>query len=217
VTWSDGVVQSGIASSPAQRSVSPPVTTNYTVTALSDSTGCTAGTMSGSAAVTVQAYPTATVSGGGTICDGSSANIQAALTGTGPWNVTWSDGVVQSGVASSPAQRTVSPAVTTNYTVTLLSDSTGCTAGTLSGSAVVTVCTAEPFGITSLLFILPDQLAMSWNSVSNTVYQIQSQESLNAGSWTTNDIVVATGATTSWTNTGVSSIPQRFYRVVIGP
>jgi hypothetical protein len=167
--------------------------------------------------VTVNAHPTATVSGGGTICGGSSASIQAALTGTGPWNVTWSDGVVQNGVVSSPAQRSVSPAVTTNYFVIALADATSCTAGTLSGGAMVTVCTAAAFAITSLQFLAPDQLEISWNSVSNTVYQIQSKDSLNAGSWATNAIVVAPDTTTSWTNTGVSNNSQSFYRVVIGP
>jgi hypothetical protein len=193
------------------------VTTNYTVTALSDTTGCTAGTLNGSATVMVQTHPTASVSGGGTVCGGSSANIQAALTGTGPWNVTWSDGVGQSGVVSSPAVRSVSPAGTTNYTVTALSDSTGCSAGTLSGSATVTVCAAAPLAITSFQFLFSDQLELTWNSVSNTVYQIQSQDSINLGGWMTNDTVVATDITTSWTNTGVSSISQRFYRIVSRP
>jgi fibronectin type 3 domain-containing protein len=81
--------------------------------------------------------PTATVSGDAAICAGSSTLISAALTGSGPWNLTWSDGVMQNGVVSSPATRTVSPAVSTTYTVTAVSNS-GCS-GTASGSAVVTV------------------------------------------------------------------------------
>jgi uncharacterized repeat protein (TIGR01451 family) len=213
VTWSDGVTQSGVASSPATRSVSPGATTTYTVTAVSD-THC-AGTSSGSAVVTVNPAPTAVatgtaticegsatplsgsggstcswapatglsdaascspsaspaatttytltvtsatgcvstnaptvtvtlvpkptaaVSGSGAICAGGSAPIQAALTGAGPWTVTWSDGVTQSGVAASPAARSVSPGATTTYTVTAVSD-THC-AGTSSGAAIVTV------------------------------------------------------------------------------
>jgi hypothetical protein len=80
--------------------------------------------------------PTATVSGGGTICVGvDSTTIQAALTGAGPWSVTWSDGFVQS-VTSSPATRTVSPSVPTIYTVTAVSDA-NCS-GFSSGSATVT-------------------------------------------------------------------------------
>jgi uncharacterized repeat protein (TIGR01451 family) len=213
VVWSDGVTQSGVAASPATRTVSPGGTTTYTVTSVSDAS-C-AGTPSGSAVVTVnprptavasgtaqvcagdstplsgsggvscswtpatglsnpascspvaapaatttytltvtdasgcvsnnnpsvtitvKARPTATVSGTAAICAGGSTQIQAALTGTGPWTVVWSDGVTQSGVAASPATRTVSPAATTTYTVTSVSDA-NCS-GTSSGSAVVTI------------------------------------------------------------------------------
>jgi len=135
LTWSDGFVQNGVASSPATRSVSPAATTVYTVTSVSDA-NCT-GTSSGNATVTVNPLPTATVSGDATICAGASTMISATLTGTGPWNLTWSDGFVQNGVASSPATRSVSPAATTTYTVTSVSDA-NCT-GTSSGSATVTV------------------------------------------------------------------------------
>jgi hypothetical protein len=141
VTWSDSVTQNGVATSPATRSVSPSTTTTYTVTALSDA-NCTAqsGDLTGSAVVTVNARPTSAASGSATICNGGSTNISAALTGTGPWNVTWSDSVTQNGVATSPATRSVSPSTTTIYTVTALSDA-NCTAqsGDLTGSAVVTV------------------------------------------------------------------------------
>jgi len=82
--------------------------------------------------------PTATVSGSTTICLGSSATVSADLTGAGPWSVTWSDGFIQA-ASASPATRSVSPAVSTNYTVTALTDSTGCSAGSLSGNAALTV------------------------------------------------------------------------------
>lgn len=81
--------------------------------------------------------PTATVSGDGTVCAGTGKTISAALTGTAPWIVTWSDGVTQSGVPESPAVRSVAPAVTTVYTVRGVSDKIG--AGNASGSATVTV------------------------------------------------------------------------------
>jgi hypothetical protein len=85
----------------------------------------------------VKAKPTASVSGSQAICPGGSASIQANLGGTSPWTVTWSDGMVQSGVLASPASRSVSPAATTVYTVTSVADAYCSNNG--SGSATVTV------------------------------------------------------------------------------
>jgi hypothetical protein len=137
VTWSDGVIQSGVASSPATRVVTPAVTTTYTVTAVADA-NCTGGAGAGNAAHGVNPPPTATVSGSALICAGASRTISAALTGTGPWTVSWSDGVIQSGVLASPATRMVNPTVTTTYTVTAVAD-VNCTGGAGGGSAVVAV------------------------------------------------------------------------------
>ena len=102
------------------------------------------GTATSTAAtLTVNARPTSVASGSATICSGGSTTIQAALTGTGPWNITWSDSFTQNGVAASPATRSVSPGSTTTYTVTALTDA-NCTAqaGDRTGSAAVTVNTA---------------------------------------------------------------------------
>jgi polygalacturonase len=160
--------------------------------------------------------PTASVSGGGAICSGASVSIPAALTGTQPWNVTWSDGVIQSGITSSPATRSVNHLSTTSYTVTALSDATGCPAGTLSGSALVTVCTnAAPFRIVSVQILSTDKVVLAWDSTPNSVYQVQSADTLGGGNWVTNDTVTAAGAATLWTNTGVANVTQRFYRVVL--
>src|SRR5262249_150525 len=87
------------------------------------------------------------VSGSTTICNGQSATVSVALTGQGPWNVSWFDGTtttVHSGVGGSGTTGTdtlnVSPAATKTYTVTALSD-VNCTAqaSDRTGSAVVTV------------------------------------------------------------------------------
>ncbi len=116
--------------------------------------------------------PTATVSGDGTVCAGTGKTISAALTGTAPWIVTWSDGVTQSGVPESPAVRSVAPAVTTVYTVRGVSDKTG--AGNASGSATVTV-------------------------VPNLVPAITAPSTVWAGSpnWTAN-VPAHTGSTYAW-------------------
>ena len=148
LTWSDGVVQSGVTASPATRSVNPTSTTNYTVTALSDANGSAQPSdMTGSALVAADARPTSVVSGSAAICNGGSTAIAAALTGTGPWNVIWSDGTNQNGVVASPATRNVSPSATTTYTVTNLTDA-NCTAQAAdqTGSTVVTV-SARPTSV----------------------------------------------------------------------
>ena len=91
--------------------------------------GCTVGTCSAI---------TGTVSGGGTICTGGSSTVSVTLSGgTPPYTVTLDNGGgTQTG--ASPVNFTVSPAVTTTYSVTSATDSGGCPA-TVSGSATVTV------------------------------------------------------------------------------
>ncbi|MCK6683616.1 MAG: hypothetical protein L6R30_14515 [Thermoanaerobaculia bacterium] len=136
LTWSDGFVQSGITTSPATRVVSPAVTTTYTITAVSGANGC-AGSAAGSALVTVNPRPTATVTGGGTVCAGTVSTVSAALTGTAPWTLTWNDGLVQV-VNTSPATREVSPTFNTTFSVVTLADG-NCAGGTSTGSAAFVV------------------------------------------------------------------------------
>src|ERR1043166_8410258 len=133
-TISSSATISGAANSQSV-SVNAGASGSFTLTlTLTNASGCPATC---SKTVANLALPTAVVSGGGTICPGNSTNIQAALTGAGPWTVTWSDGVTQANVTASPATRSVSPSASTTYTVTSVSD-VNC-AGTASGSAVVTV------------------------------------------------------------------------------
>jgi hypothetical protein len=82
------------------------------------------------------ARATAAVDGLATICEGGSATIRVRLTGNGPWQITWSDGLVET-IFSSTHLRTVSPAQTTFYTVTTVVDQEG--AGDTFGTAVVTI------------------------------------------------------------------------------
>ena len=144
VTWSDTVTQTINSGTTASRSVNPSATTTYTVSSLTDA-NCS-GTASGSATVTVNPIPTAVVSGTAAICAGGSATISAALTGTAPFTVTWSDNVTQTINSGTTASRSVNPSATTTYTVTSLTDA-NCS-GTSSGSATVTV-SARPAAIVS--------------------------------------------------------------------
>lgn len=110
---------------------------SFTLTlTVTDGNGCTSQC---NKPVTVSALPTAAVSGSTNVCQGSSATIQATLTGAANWILTWSDGVITTN-ASSPATRSVSPSSTTVYTITAISDA-NC-AGSASGSATVTINTA---------------------------------------------------------------------------
>lgn len=84
--------------------------------------------------------PTATISGNGTLCSGSTT-ISVALTGTQPWSFTYNNGSTSTtitGITSSPYTFVVSPTTATTYTLTAASDNS-CAAipAALSGSATV--------------------------------------------------------------------------------
>ena len=90
--------------------------------------------------VTVNALPTATISGTSYVCPGASGTITINFTGTQPWTVTYTDGTTQttlSGITSPTLIFTVPVSTTTTYSLVSVSDA-NCT-GTVSGSAVFTV------------------------------------------------------------------------------
>jgi uncharacterized repeat protein (TIGR01451 family) len=169
---------------------------SFTLTlTLTNASGCTATC---SKTVANLALPTAVVSGSGTICPGNSTNIQAALTGAGPWTVTWSDGVTQSNVTASPATRSVSPSASTTYTVTSVSD-VNC-AGTASGSAVVTVntlpsITANP---TNKIVCAGSSVSFAASASGSPTPGVQWQVSVDGGATFTN-ILGATSSTYTFT------------------
>jgi YD repeat-containing protein len=136
-TWeiSGGTLASATTGSSIDFTVGPSGTVLLTVTA---SNACGSAGVSRSVPI---AAPTASVSGA-TIDRGASANLTVTLTGTAPWTIHWQDGVVQSGIQSSPATRAVSPQVTTAYTLTSVSDAS--CAGTVAGSGTATVTVIPP-------------------------------------------------------------------------
>ena len=144
-TYSDGTTPVNIVgqvTSPFTVSVSPAVTTTYSVTAVSDA-NCTGTDFGTIATVTVNALPTASVGGTTTINSGESTNISITLTGTAPWDFTYTDGTTPENIINqviSPYTVSVSPLVTTTYSVTAVTDA-NCTGTDFGTTATVTVIT----------------------------------------------------------------------------
>jgi hypothetical protein len=77
------------------------------------------------------------VVGDAQICEGDSATIPVTLTGTPPFRIEWSDGVVQSDISSFSTSRSVSPDESATYSIASVSDAS--CSGTATGSATVDV------------------------------------------------------------------------------
>jgi len=79
--------------------------------------------------ITVKAaLPVATITPPDPICKGENGLLSVALVGTGPWNITYTDGVhswTVTSIVSSPYELTVSPGTTTNYWISQVTDRNG--------------------------------------------------------------------------------------------
>lgn len=135
----------GLLTGAASLTVSPSTTTTYYLRAEGATAPCQVNTPSGSVTVNVNPRPTSVISGTTPICFGGSTPITIDLTGTQPWSLTYlssstGTSTVVNGITTSPYTFSASPAGTTTYTVTALSD-VNCTslAGDRTGSATVTV------------------------------------------------------------------------------
>lgn len=136
----NGQTTNGITDNPYIIPVSPTATTTYTLTSVSNA--CGAGTVSGSAVVTVNGgcvLPTATLSGTQTIYYGDYATLSVNSTGASGFTIVV-NGKTYSNIANTYSF-SVNPTATTTYTITSVSNS--CGTGTVSGSAVVTVDTVS--------------------------------------------------------------------------
>ncbi len=130
-TWSPPTGLSGTTGSVV--TANPTASTTYTI--VGNTGGCTSQTTT---TVSVNSMPTATVSGGGNICNNgvTTATVSIALTGTGPWDITYTNGSTSTtvtGIASSPYTFTTS--VGGVYTVTSVTDA-NCP-GSSNGAAIV--------------------------------------------------------------------------------
>jgi len=136
----NGVDQAPIATSDNPYTLNVNLAGSYTITSVTDANICT-GTGSGTAVVGVYPTPTGNISGTTDICPGESTLITMSFTGTAPFDFTYTDGTTPVTITGHPSvvfTATVSPAVSTTYTLTALSDGNGCT-GTLTGAADLTL------------------------------------------------------------------------------
>lgn len=116
----------------------------YTLVSVNDA-NCT-GSTSGNVSVS-QTLPTATLSGGGSICnDGSTTDLNITLTGASPWSYTLSDGTIGTPLTSNIANFTIAESTAGTYSITSVSDA-NCT-GTSSGSATIIVNALPTVGLT---------------------------------------------------------------------
>jgi hypothetical protein len=147
----DVIYSDGTSSDTLSVTISPYIISNapagtYTVTEVCD-VNCTGISMNGSATVIVNVRPTVYVSGGGVICDGDTCEVKFHLTGTQPWDITYTDGT---NFYEEP-EITVNPYIITKgtegtYVVSEISDA-NCTGVSMIGSATVTVNPLPTFQI----------------------------------------------------------------------
>jgi hypothetical protein len=80
-------------------------------------------------------------------CGSSSVNIPFTLTGIGPWNVLWSDGVAQNGITSASSSRTLT--VTASIVLTAIVSNGSCSTSSAAVSINVSstpLITTQPVG-----------------------------------------------------------------------
>ena len=124
----------------------------YTLTSVTGANNCS-GTVTGTGTVTQNPSPAATLSGTGSICQGSGQQVPltVTLTGTAPWTVNWTvDNNAQAPLVinTSPYTLNIGQAQAGTVELTNVTDGNGCP-GTASGSATVTVNTAPTVSMVS--------------------------------------------------------------------
>ncbi|HEV7429186.1 MAG TPA: hypothetical protein VGQ46_22760 [Thermoanaerobaculia bacterium] len=191
--WSNGATTQSIAVNTGG---------NYGVT-VTNASGCSA--TSAATAVAIRPLPTAAVSGSAAICAGGSSTITAALTGTAPWSVTWSDNVTQTINSGTTASRNVTPSASTTYTITSLTDA-NCS-GTSSGSATVTVKPLPTAAVSGGGTICPGGSSTITATLTGTapftvLWSDNVTQTINSG--TTASRTVNPAATTTYTVTSVT-------------
>lgn len=137
ITYTDGSNNYNVTAAATPYLISTSTAGTYSVTAISDA-NCTGTFFPGSVDVTVTPAPTVTVSGGETICEGTTTNIQFDFTGVAPWDLTYSDGTNSSSITTSDNPYILSTGTAGTYTATAISDA-ACSGTSFTGSADVII------------------------------------------------------------------------------
>ena len=104
--------------------------------------------------------PTSTISGDASICVGESSNLNFAITGSGPFNVEYSDGTNTFTLnnINNGHNESVTPASTTTYNVTSVVANNGAACfGTVAGSATITVNAVPSLDLSGTLDVCPGE------------------------------------------------------------
>lgn len=215
-TYSDGtsnIPLSGITTSPFVVSVTPMQSTTYSLVSMTS--GCP-GSLTGTAVITVNIPPTATLSGSQSICAGQSAQLTVTFGGgPGPYDLTWTDGTnnqTQLGITSNPYLISLTPSLSTTYNLVSVSN---VIPGTVSGTALVQV-TAVPTAVTGLQAGTSGctSLSWTWNSVNGaTAYYVDAASDQNFTSMLPGWNNALLGNTTSLSLTGLIPAQTVFVRV----
>jgi len=138
----------------------PSGSTTLAFTGIKDATTCT-NTLTQNYAIVENPLPTGTVSGGGSVCFGSTApSVQFALTGSYPLSVSYSiDGGTAQTVSVSSNSFSLPNQTPGTYTITTITDSKGCV-GSATGSAQISFFPGVTASVTSSqIKICPGQVA----------------------------------------------------------
>lgn len=149
---------------------------------------CSGNAATGSSSITVTpSAPTATITGDQTICSGTNSTISIALTGTSPWNITYTNGttpVTLTGITTSPY--TFSTNVNATYSVTAVSDA-NCSSGGVFGNVTVTTVNCVCSGTNISNTIWTNSLSLT----ANTLYSLNANAIVSGNNVVISNVAIA--------------------------
>ncbi len=204
-------------------SISPSVTTTYIINSVSDAF-CTT-TVIDSTTLKVNPLATIVLSGGGTACDdGSTIDVNFNTTsGTPPFSINYSIGINPYLISNANPNHTISTNQTGIYTITGLTDSKGCTAKSISGSANVVLIPVNESNITATpeRTDIDDPIINFINTASHSVtgtWDFGDGENLNSSINKVSHIYADTGTfIVSFTTAGNGCSEIAYQTVIIDP